>query len=61
ETVKKYSELGERKRVGVSSPVMFLILINIMIFFAGLITEQNSGIDIFKSAGIQDNDIIRDG
>lgn len=61
EVVKKYEELGEVRKVNFVNPMMLLILINVTVFIVGMVMEQSSGEDLFKTYGIQDNLLIMDG
>lgn len=61
EAVRKYEDLGEIRRKDIAAPVIVLLLMNIMIFIAGLVIQQKSGVDMFKVLGIQDNELIRNG
>lgn len=43
------------------NPIIFLIVMNLIIFIAGVITEKVSGINTVTEAGIQDNELISQG
>lgn len=56
-----YEELGMVHSKRIINPMTFLIVVNIVIFIAGVIMESKVGEDLFKSFGIQDNELIMQG
>ncbi|MBE7065011.1 MAG: rhomboid family intramembrane serine protease [Ruminococcaceae bacterium] len=58
---KKYEALGEVRNAGFLNPTILLIIINIAIFVFGYMTSLDTGEDLFKTLGIQDNVLIMQG
>lgn len=61
EIKSQYEDLGMISAKRIINPMAFLIVINIVIFIAGLIMESELGEDLFKVYGIQDNVLIMQG
>lgn len=61
EVIREYEELGEVRKIEFVNPMMLIILINVTVFIVGTVMQQSFGEDLFKTFGIQDNFLVREG